>query len=67
MWFVSEQAFGSKGNGEPTFKGKARRPASALLVPELTTADQLLPAQAGSPRARTLEPENRTTSASITH
>lgn len=33
--FVSEQAFGNTGNGGPTFKGKAGRSASALLVSEL--------------------------------
>lgn len=35
MRFVSEQAFGNKGNGGSMFKGKARRSASALLVSEL--------------------------------
>lgn len=35
MQFVSEQAFGNTGNGGLTFKGKAGRSASALLVSEL--------------------------------
>lgn len=33
--FVSEQAFGNTGNGGPTFKGKAVRSPSALLVSQL--------------------------------